>query len=242
MSFVCQQILDIITCTIAPIVWLPSLYPRGTSISGLGDVQFSAFLSPAKPNGWIWGVGAITQLPTHTNDVLGKQQRRARSDGRPATPVSRRSLGLWRAGQQCVVGDAQPLAVVQQTPAACAISRFDPVTPRWWRSPRRLMEVELATHHEGSAFNDAGNARSVGRNRSDRDTGNWPVKDGGGSPFGARREPRRGPACEARTAGQRYGRRRVVRRSPRSRGLEHRIRAPAHLAARDARSPLAGGR
>jgi hypothetical protein len=41
------------------------------------------------------------------------------------------------------------------------------------------MEVELATHHEGSAFNDAGNARSVGRNRSDRDTGNWPVKDGG---------------------------------------------------------------
>jgi hypothetical protein len=71
MSFVCQQRIDIITRTIAPIVWLASRYPRGTSISGLGDVQFSAFLSPAKPNGWIWGVGAITQLPTRTNDALG---------------------------------------------------------------------------------------------------------------------------------------------------------------------------
>jgi hypothetical protein len=62
---------NIITRTIAPIVWLPSLFPGDTSVSGLGDVQFSAFLSPANPGEWIWGVGVITQLPTHTNDVLG---------------------------------------------------------------------------------------------------------------------------------------------------------------------------
>jgi hypothetical protein len=62
---------NIITRTIAPIVWLPALDPGGTNVSGLGDVQVSAFLSPANPGGWIWGVGAIAQLPTHTNDVLG---------------------------------------------------------------------------------------------------------------------------------------------------------------------------
>ena len=34
-------------------------------------MQFSAFLSPAKPGAWIWGVGAIAQLPTHSKQLLG---------------------------------------------------------------------------------------------------------------------------------------------------------------------------
>jgi len=43
---------------------------NGTT-NGIGDLQISAFLSPAKPGAWIWGVGIITQLPTHSNDLLG---------------------------------------------------------------------------------------------------------------------------------------------------------------------------
>jgi len=62
---------NIITRTILPIVSLPAFAPGQGGTSGIGDVQISAFLSPANPGAWIWGVGAVTQLPTHTNDALG---------------------------------------------------------------------------------------------------------------------------------------------------------------------------
>jgi hypothetical protein len=62
---------NIITRTILPIISQPGIVPNQDRTNGLGDVQVSAFLSPANPGGWIWGVGAVTQLPTHSNDVLG---------------------------------------------------------------------------------------------------------------------------------------------------------------------------
>jgi hypothetical protein len=62
---------NIITRTILPIISLPGFAPGQGSTSGIGDVQVSGFLSPAKPGAWIWGVGAVTQLPTHSNSLLG---------------------------------------------------------------------------------------------------------------------------------------------------------------------------
>jgi hypothetical protein len=62
---------NIITRTIIPIISLPAFAPDQGGVSGIGDVQFSAFLSPANAGPWIWGVGAIAQLPTHSNDRLG---------------------------------------------------------------------------------------------------------------------------------------------------------------------------
>jgi len=62
---------NIITRTILPIISLPAFAPGQNRTNGIGDVQISAFLSPANPGAWIWGVGAITQLPTHSNDLLG---------------------------------------------------------------------------------------------------------------------------------------------------------------------------
>ena len=62
---------NIITRTIIPIISLPAFRPGQGSISGVGDVQLTAFLSPAKPGAWIWGAGVITQLPTHSNQLLG---------------------------------------------------------------------------------------------------------------------------------------------------------------------------
>jgi hypothetical protein len=62
---------NIITRTILPVVSLPSLAPDQSRTDGIGDTQISAFLSPANPGEWIWGVGAITQLPTHSNPLLG---------------------------------------------------------------------------------------------------------------------------------------------------------------------------
>jgi hypothetical protein len=62
---------NIITRTILPVVWLPALAPGDSRTNGISDLQFNAFLSPAEPGQWIWGIGAIAQAPTHSNDRLG---------------------------------------------------------------------------------------------------------------------------------------------------------------------------
>lgn len=62
---------NIITRTILPVIWQPALGPDQGSLSGIGDIQFNAFLSPAKPGEWIWGAGAIVQAPTQSNSKLG---------------------------------------------------------------------------------------------------------------------------------------------------------------------------
>jgi hypothetical protein len=64
---------NIITRTIMPIIWMPSLGPGIPAKSGFGDIQLSAFLSPANPGHWIWGLGAIGQLPTDSNAELGNK-------------------------------------------------------------------------------------------------------------------------------------------------------------------------
>jgi hypothetical protein len=62
---------NLITRTIFPLLWQPGLTSNEGTTFGLGDTQLSAFLSPANAKGWIWGVGAIAQIPTHTDGNLG---------------------------------------------------------------------------------------------------------------------------------------------------------------------------
>jgi len=64
---------NIITRTIMPVIWMPSLGPDTPAKSGLGDIQLSAFLSPANPGHWIWRAGVITQMPTNSNAELGNK-------------------------------------------------------------------------------------------------------------------------------------------------------------------------
>jgi hypothetical protein len=69
-----NQDWNLITCTIFPLIWQPRLSPEQDSAFGLGDTQYSAFRSLSDASsGRIWGVGAIGQLPTHTNRALGNQ-------------------------------------------------------------------------------------------------------------------------------------------------------------------------
>ncbi len=67
---------NVITRTIMPLIWQPGFVAGQDTEFGLGDIQFNAFLSPAKPSagGLIWGAGAIVQLPTNTNDRLGNDR------------------------------------------------------------------------------------------------------------------------------------------------------------------------
>jgi hypothetical protein len=58
---------------IAPIVYQPTVsHPFDQGASGLGDMNPTFFLSPAKPHKIIWGVGPAFVFPTATNFVLGQ--------------------------------------------------------------------------------------------------------------------------------------------------------------------------
>ena len=64
---------NIITRTIVPVISQPKLSQDSERKNGIGDTVLSAFLSPAKPGHWIWGVGPVAQLPTNTSDELGNK-------------------------------------------------------------------------------------------------------------------------------------------------------------------------
>jgi hypothetical protein len=63
---------NLITRTILPVVWQP--YPNANTGGqyGLGDMNPTFFLSPAKPGKVIWGAGPAFLIPTATNNILGQ--------------------------------------------------------------------------------------------------------------------------------------------------------------------------
>ena len=62
---------NLITRTIAPLIYQPEITPGTGSEFGLGDINETLFLSPSKPGKIIWGVGPAFSFPTATDDVLG---------------------------------------------------------------------------------------------------------------------------------------------------------------------------
>ena len=65
---------NLITRTILPVISQPGFFPGEGRTNGLGDTQFTAFLSPARAEGLVWGAGPIAQLPTHNDKVLGNDR------------------------------------------------------------------------------------------------------------------------------------------------------------------------
>ena len=59
---------NLITRTIVPVIWQPEFVPGRGRTTGLGDINFSGFLSPAEPGRLIWGAGPIIQFPSATDD------------------------------------------------------------------------------------------------------------------------------------------------------------------------------
>ena len=61
---------NLITRTIMPIINQPSLFPRMESAFGMGDINPTFFLSPARPGAFIWGLGPTFTFPTATDRLL----------------------------------------------------------------------------------------------------------------------------------------------------------------------------
>ncbi len=65
---------NVITRTILPVISQPTSALNPNRKFGLGDITFTAFLSPAKPSGVIWGVGPVLLIPTATDKALGSEK------------------------------------------------------------------------------------------------------------------------------------------------------------------------
>jgi hypothetical protein len=84
---------NVITRTIVPIINQPPLTSGSVGANGIGDTQFTAFLSPANSGKTIWGVGGVVQIPTNTNSLLGSNEW-----GLGASAVALRMDGPWVYG------------------------------------------------------------------------------------------------------------------------------------------------
>lgn len=65
---------NLIARIITPIINQPSPAPGIHSAFGLGDINPTFFLSPAKPHKLIWGIGPTFLLPTATDPLLGQEK------------------------------------------------------------------------------------------------------------------------------------------------------------------------
>lgn len=65
---------NLITRTVVPIIHQPGLTQGASSDNGLGDVQFTSFLSPSDSGDFTWGAGPVFRFPTATKDTLGSEK------------------------------------------------------------------------------------------------------------------------------------------------------------------------
>ena len=61
---------NIITRTILPVESWPAIR-SDAYVAGIGDTTFTAFLSPANPGKFVWGVGPAFLFPTASSSELG---------------------------------------------------------------------------------------------------------------------------------------------------------------------------
>jgi hypothetical protein len=65
---------NLISRTILPVMYQDNIFEESGGQFGLGDTLQSLFFSPAKPKGFVWGIGPAFLFPTGTDDLLGGQK------------------------------------------------------------------------------------------------------------------------------------------------------------------------
>ncbi len=62
---------NFITRTVIPLIDQPPFSDSVGRTSGLGNIQFSSFVSPREMGKWLWGAGPVFEFPTNSDDRLG---------------------------------------------------------------------------------------------------------------------------------------------------------------------------
>ena len=84
---------NLINRIIAPIITQPSL-TEDQSTTGLGDISYTAWLSPSKATKLTWGIGPVFQIPTASNaDEFGSHEF-----GIGPSIVALKTIDKWVAG------------------------------------------------------------------------------------------------------------------------------------------------
>lgn len=66
--------LNLINRFIVPVASREAAYPGMSDETGLRNITYQGFLSPAEPGEIIWGVGPTVNMPTNTDDSLGNDK------------------------------------------------------------------------------------------------------------------------------------------------------------------------
>ena len=66
--------VNIITRTIVPFIENRNVFEAGSTTFGLSDINFSAFITPAKPGKILFGIGPAITFPTATASYLGAEK------------------------------------------------------------------------------------------------------------------------------------------------------------------------
>ena len=88
---------NLITRTIVPIISQPGFTLRQDRVNGIGDIQFTAFLSPAKSEGLIWGAGPIRTVSDEQQRPPGRRSLGSRGIRSRTENFQGQPLGLWRS-------------------------------------------------------------------------------------------------------------------------------------------------
>lgn len=66
--------INVVNRIIIPFMYQPDVTSESGGTFGLGNVNYSAFFTPAKLNKIIWGIGPAMNIPTLTNTALGSSE------------------------------------------------------------------------------------------------------------------------------------------------------------------------
>jgi hypothetical protein len=105
----------LITRVIQPIVWQPYAAQPAGGQSGIGDMNPTFFLSPAKPGKLIWGFGPAMVFPTATSTLTGQGKLSFGPSAVALTQPGHWTLGALVNNVFSVVGSSHRPSVNQMT-------------------------------------------------------------------------------------------------------------------------------
>jgi hypothetical protein len=65
---------NLINRAIVPLIHREEVFPGTGSASGLGDISYTGYISPAHPGGVIWGIGPSLVLPSATDEQFASDK------------------------------------------------------------------------------------------------------------------------------------------------------------------------
>jgi hypothetical protein len=96
---------NLINRGIVPLIYQEEVIPGTGSASGLGDISYTGYISPARPGKVIWGVGPSLLLPTATDDGFASDKLSAGAGVVLITTPGQWVLGFLTENVWSVAGD-----------------------------------------------------------------------------------------------------------------------------------------